>query len=133
MLFGIVALLGAAIWFAAANSTLLLDSRLGRLWEDNLPKISIEEEKTVYCRMKADDFRFPLPPGATVLDLEIASGSFDSVEGHVRVRFPAKEGMSARECEYWLRERLHVGGQINVEDDRKTNNILIRFSYFGDR
>jgi hypothetical protein len=63
----ICAAVAAAVvaFFANAYIALLfLNSRLERLHENGLPKIVVENDRTIYCRMKADDFRFPLPPGS---------------------------------------------------------------------
>ena len=67
-----------------------------RLSEKNLPKILIQGG-TVYCRMKADDFRFPLPPGSRVIS-SVVTGGFDTVNGNVSVDFPVTvQGRITRE------------------------------------
>ena len=127
-----VALLALATWFVAANSTLLLNSRLDRLLEDNLPKIIVEDEGTIYCRMKADDFRFPLPSGGISVDPAITSGGFDAVEGSVEVLFSGKDHMSPQQYEKWLSDRLQIGGWVTATES-PSGGILISFSYFGDK
>jgi hypothetical protein len=60
--------------------------------------------------MKADDFRFPLPPESRVLPPIILSGGFDTVDGSVEVRF----------------ERSNPVTPI-------PGGLSIKFHYFGDK
>ena len=130
---GISLLLGLLIWFVVANSTLLLNSKMDRLTEEGLPTITIEGDNTVYCRMKADDFRFPLPPGAVAVNPRIVSGSFDTVKGSLIVTFPEGRPMSPRRYEEWLKARLQTGGWVTASKNRETEGMLVTFSYFGDK
>jgi hypothetical protein len=64
---------------------LFLNSRIERLGEKNLPKIQLEKGCTIYCRMSACDFRFPLPKGARIARADTVSGGFDTIKGAVYV------------------------------------------------
>ena len=129
----IIAICIAVAGVAVVNFPLFADSKFGRMSEHNLPRIEIENDSTVYCRMKADDFRFPLPEGATGVDPKLSSGGFDTVEGSVRVRFTGQLGMSAGGYQEWLRERLQTGGVAHVVDDVSSSDLIVNFSYFGDK
>src|SRR5512138_3933502 len=94
---GIVLIL-TAIWFANDSiAPLFLNSRIERLGEKDLPKILIRGN-TVYCRMKADDFRFPLPPGSRAVNA-VVRGGFDTVDGSVEARFDGTNRITANEYE----------------------------------
>jgi len=121
------------LWFFAANSTLFTNSRIDRVLESDLPQITTENERIVYCRMQADDFRFPLPPHGTALDPQISSGGYDTVEGSVRVRYIGGFGMSSAQYEEWLRERLQTGGWVTVKNGEASADLIVSFSYFGDK
>src|SRR5690349_9137271 len=77
---------------------LFFNSRLERLHENGLPKIAVEKGATVYCRMKADDFRVPRPPGSRATNA-VVSGGFDTVDGSVEARLEDSRQMSAGEYE----------------------------------
>jgi hypothetical protein len=65
--------------FRFANDSiarLLLNSRIERLGEKNLPKILVQGS-TIYCRMKAGDFRFPLPPASRAVNPVVIGGFGD--------------------------------------------------------
>ena len=80
------ALIAGAIWFADDFiAPLVLNSRIERLGEKNLPKIQVEKGCTIYCRMSACDFRFPLPKGARIARADSVSGGFDTIKGAVYV------------------------------------------------
>src|SRR3954468_17171985 len=90
-------LLFAGIWIADTSlAPLYLNSRVERLSETGLPKIIIEKGSIIYCRMKADDFRFPLPPGSRVLN-SVVKGGFDTVDGSVEVRFDSTNSVTVSE------------------------------------
>lgn len=108
---------------------LVFNSRIERLHESNLPKILIEES-TIYCRMKADDFRFPLPPGSRATNA-VVTGGFDTVDGSVEARFDGNNRVTASEYETSLSGRVQVGGQITAQSIPE--GLLIKFHYFGDR
>ena len=128
-----ILLLGLLVWFVAVNSTLFLDSRLDRLMENGLPTITIEDEKIVYCRMKGDDFRLPLPPEGTVSESSIESGGYDTVAGSVLVTFLGGQSISPQKYEKWLKGKVQTGGWVAATTDRKSGGILVSFSYFGDK
>jgi len=52
---------------------------------EKLPAISVENGDTVYCRMRYCDFRFPLPNGARIVQTNIESGGFDTINGTINV------------------------------------------------
>src|SRR5438874_1611663 len=95
-----VLIAGAAL-AAIKLAPLFLNSKIERLHEKNLPSIRIEKAAIVYCRMKADDFRFPLPPGSRTAN-PLITGRFDRVDGSVEARFGGTNQMTASEYENWL-------------------------------
>lgn len=110
---------------------LLLKSRIGRLHEKDLPKATVEEGRTVYCRMKAADFRFPLPAGSYGLPPVITSGGFDWVTGSIEVRFKGSNQVTAVQYEDYVARRLQVGAELRVSS--VPGGLFIRFHYFGDK
>jgi hypothetical protein len=126
-----IALFVGAAWAVIALSPLFLNSRIERIHERNLPKIVVENGGVVYCRTKADDLRFPLPPGSRAVNPVIASGGFDTVDGTVEARFGGTNRLTAGEYKTWLAGKLQVGGEIHVETT--PDGLLIKFHYFGDR
>ena len=121
----------AAVWFLDETiAPLFLNSRIERLGERNLPRIVVERGKTVYCRMKADDFRFPLPPGSRATNL-LVSGGFDTVDGSLEARFEGTHKMSCAEYETLVAGKLQEGGQVTAEPIQ--GGLRIKFHYFGDR
>jgi hypothetical protein len=125
------ALLAGAVWGVIALSPLFLNSKIERIHEKNLPKILVEKGGIIYCRMKADDFRFPLPPGSRAANPVIASGGFDTVDGTVEARFDGTNRPTAAEYKGWLSGKVQVGGEIHVQTTPE--GLLIKFHYFGDR
>jgi hypothetical protein len=124
-------LIAAAVWWANdAIAPLFLNSRLERLAEKNLPKITIESGNTIYCRMKADDFRFALPLGSRATNL-VVTGVFDSVDGSVEARFESTNQVPADEYERWLSGKLQFGGRVSAKEI--AGGLLIEFHYFGDK
>lgn len=119
------------VWAVVELSPLVLNSRIERIREKNLPRIVIEGGDTVYCRMKADDFRFPLPPGGRAFNPILNSGGFDTVDGAVEVRFEGTNHVSASDYETWLVGKVPIGGRVTVQ--RVPNGLLVKFNYFGDR
>ena len=107
------------------------DSLPGREREAELPKVSIEEGGIVYCRMRADDFRFPLPLGARALRPVLESGGFDTVAGKVQVELEDANELVATGYANSLRNRLPAGGWVTA--NAVPGGLQIRFSYFGDR
>ena len=127
------AAVGAALSAIFANAyiaLLILNSRLERLHESGLPKIVVENGSTICCRMKADDFHFPLPPGSRATNA-IVSGGFDTVDGSVEARFERNKQMTAGEYQSWLRGKVQVGGWITAQG--VPGGLLIKFHYFGDK
>jgi hypothetical protein len=123
-------LLVVAAWFANSFvAPLFLNSRIERLHEKNLPRVIVERD-TIYCRMKADDFRFPLPAGARAVN-PVVTGGFDTVDGTIQARFDGTNGVTAGEYEGSLSGKVQVGGQITAQ--AIPGRLLIKFHYFGDR
>jgi len=108
---------------------LFLNSRIARLGEKNLPKVFVENG-TVYCRMKADDFRFPLPPGSRAANFTV-TGGFDTVDGSIEARFDGTNHVTADDYESFLLGKIQVGGRIT--ERTIPEGLLIEFHYFGDR
>ena len=124
------ALLAGTAWVVIKFSPLFLNSKTERVHEKNLPAIRIERGSTIYCRMKADDFRFPLPPGARATNL-VVTGGFDTVDGSVEARFDGTNRVTAIEYENFLSGKVQVGGRITAQTTQ--SGLLIEFHYFGDR
>jgi len=126
------AIIASVVWFANDFvAPLFLNSRIERLDEKDLPKASVEKGGIIHCRMKADDFRFPLPQGASVLPPILISGGFDTVDGSVEVRFEGSRQVTPSEYENWLSSRLQVGGQVTAKS--VPGGLSIKFHYFGDK
>jgi hypothetical protein len=126
-----VAIAAAGFWFVDDTiAPLFLNSRIERLHERKLPRLFIEGGRTAYCRMKADDFRFPLPPGCRVED-GVVVGGFDTVDGSLEARFESTNHMTASEYKSYLSGRIQVGGEIHARTI--PGGLLIKFHYFGDR
>jgi hypothetical protein len=123
-------LIAAAIWLAIFLAPLFLNSRIERLGETNLPKIMVENGNTIYCRMKADDFRFPLPPLSRATNL-LVTGGFDTVDGSIEVQYESTNQITAATYERSLSGHMQAGGQISVE--AIPSGLLIKFHYFGDK
>jgi len=127
-----VLLIAGALWLVDDSiAPLFLNSRIERLGERGLPSACVEKGGVVYCRMKADDFRFPLPPDShPVLPVTIAGG-FDTVDGSVEVRFDGTKQMTESEYLNFLSARLQIWGSVRAE--RVSGGLLIKFHYFGDK
>ena len=125
-----VALLAGAVLVVIKLSPLFLNSKIERIHERNLPTIRIEKGGTVYCRMRADDFRFPLPPGSRAVN-PVVTGGFDTVDGSVEARFESTNRVTATEYKSWLSGKVQVGGQVTAHT--VPGGFLIKFHYFGDR
>lgn len=125
------AIIASVMWFADDFvAPLFLNSRIERLTETGLPKASVENG-CVYCRMKADDFRLPLPLGMRAMPPIITSGGYDWVDGSVEVRFDSSNRVWAGEYARWLPNKLQVGASATVE--QIPGGMLIKFHYFGDK
>jgi len=121
----------AVIWIVNDFfAPLFLNSRIERLGETNLPKIMVENGNIVYCRMKADDFRFPLPPNSRAVN-PIVTGGFDTVDGTIQVQFDSTNRITPYEYGNWLSGRIQIGASITSETI--SNGLLIKFHYFGDK
>ncbi len=79
--------------------------------------------------MKANDFRFPLPPGSRAANLVLRG--FDTVAGSVEARFQTSNQVRASEYENWLSGKVQVGGWVTAHSVPR--GLLIKFSYFGDK
>ena len=124
------ALIAGALWFTNSFvAPLFLNSRIERIGEKNLPKIFVRGS-TIYCRMKADDFRFPLPSGTQAVKM-VVSGGFDTVDGSVEARFDSTNAITAGEYQESLAGKVQVGGQVTAQT--VPGGLLIKFHYFGDR
>lgn len=126
---GFALLLLTVRWADYYVAPLFLNSRIERLGEKGLPKIRVERG-SVYCRMKADDFRFPLPPDSRAFN-PVISGGFDTVDGTVDARFDGTNHFSAVEYEAFLSGKMQLGGEISARP--LPGGLLIKFHYFGDR
>lgn len=118
----------------AANdyiAPLVFNSRVERLHETGLPNIRIENGTTVYCRMKADDFRFPLPGGSVATNSKIIIGGYDTIEGTIEARFSITNHTTEAEYQRSLTGNIQEGAQIDFENIPQ--GFLIKFTYFGDR
>jgi hypothetical protein len=124
------ALIAGAALLLIKFSPLFLNSKIERIHERNLPTIRIEKPGTIYCRMKADDFRFPLPPESRAVN-PVVTGGFDTVDGSVEARFESTNQMTAGEYENWLSGKVPVGGRVTAQ--AISGALLIKFHYFGDR
>src|SRR5436190_9246455 len=90
-------LIAAVVRFANDSiAPLFLNSRIERLGEKDLPKVLIQGS-TIYCRMKADDFRFPLPPGSRGTNAIVTGGIFDTIDGTVEAQFDSTNMATASE------------------------------------
>jgi hypothetical protein len=123
-------LAAGVVWLVFELAPLFLNSKIERLGEKNLPKILVENGNIIHCRMKADDFRFPLPPGTQAFDPVINSGGFDTVEGSVEARFESSNHITAAE---YLRilGKVQEGGDVSPQTTPQ--GFRIKFRYFGDR
>ncbi len=128
----IIAIGLVCICFMIYSSPLFKNSTSRWLNEDDLPTITIEDGLEVYCRMQADDFRFTLPSGGTPNTPQIISSSFDSIEGSLIVSFPSS-AVSPDIYRRALRENIQTGGDVSVRQEVGSSNLIINFSYFGDR
>jgi len=129
ILVGVALILGAFRWANEFIAPLVFNSRVERLHENNLPKVVVEGS-TIYCRMKADDFRFSLPRGSHATNA-VVTGGFDTVDGSVEARFDGTNRITAGEYETSLSGRVQVGGQITAQT--VPGGLVIKFHYFGDR
>jgi len=128
----VLLLLGGVFWFVDDFfAPLFLNCRIERLHETGLPKVVVEKGGKIYCRMKADDFSFPLPPGSHALSPTVTSGSFDWVDGTVEARFDSNNQMGPSEYMEWVSGRIQVGGYVTA--DSVPGGLLITFHYFGDK
>jgi hypothetical protein len=126
-----IALILAVMWLANEHvAPFCLNSRIERLGERALPKVIIERGQTVYCRMKADDFRFPLPPGSRATNAMI-TGGFDTVDGSVEALFESTNQVTASQYESWVSGKVAVGGRVTAEPI--AGGLLVSFHYFGDK
>jgi len=98
---------------------------------EKLPDVSIENGNTVYCRMRACDFRFPLPSGSQFIKTESVEGGFDTINGVIYVTTTNGTPVNLAAYEAQLKKyRLAEGGWVSPD---WTNGLTkIRFSYFGD-
>ena len=81
--------------------------------------------------MKADDFRFSLPPGTYGTNPVITSGGFDSIYGTVEARYDGPHQITSKEYEAWVTWNSQAGGSVSAQFI--SNGLLIKFEYFGDK
>ena len=124
-------LLSGAMWVAIKLSPLFLNSRIERLCEPKLPKVMVEYGNVIYCRMKADDFRFSLPARSRARNPNIVSGGFDTVDGNVEALFEGTNRIAARVYERVAAVNLQAGGSVTAQGI--PGGLLIKFHYFEDR
>jgi hypothetical protein len=109
---------------------------------EQLPAVFVEEGRTVYCRMRYCDFRFPLPDGAQVLRTNLQGGGYDTIQGSVDVR-----GSQDRQIDYAAYARVLRAHRFTVNSGPDVASFnastadggclrveygSIIFSYFGD-
>jgi hypothetical protein len=109
----------------------LFNSRIERIHEKGLPTACIENGTVLYCRMKADDFRLPLPPGSHAFTPIITTGGFDWVDGTVQIQFGTSNLITPAGYDHWLSGRLPAGASVSAEPIQK--GLMIKFHYFGDK
>ena len=127
--FILIGFIGVVTWFLDDTiAPLLWNSRIERLGETNLPRATIETGNIVYCRMKADDFRFALPVGLRATNLIITNGGFDTVHGSVEVYFDGTRQFAR--IDGWP-GKIQIGGSVSSEPI--AGGLLIHFDYFGDK
>jgi hypothetical protein len=129
-LIGVVCIALVFIFVDDYIAPMILDSRIERLHETGLQKASLENG-CVYCRMKADDFRLPLPPGFRAMPPVITDGGFDWADGSIELRFDSSNRVGTGDFSGWQPNRLQVGASVIV--DAMPGGMLIKFHYFGDR
>ena len=126
-----IAFIAACLWLLDIYlAPTFFDSRIERLGETNLPIVSISG-RTIYCRMKAGDFRFSLPPGTYGTNPVITSGGFDSIHGTVEARYEGSHQLTSKEYEDWVTRNSQVGGSVSAAFI--SNGLLVKFDYFGDK
>jgi len=125
------AMLAVAILFANSFiAPLMFHSRLERLGETNLPSIRVESGGIIYCRMKADDFSFPLPPASHATNLAV-TGGFDTVDGSVAALFDGTNQLTADQYQDSLIGRLSPDARITA--GHIPGGLLIKFHYMGGK
>ena len=120
---------------------------------ENLPRVTIENSNTVYCRMRECDFRFPLPAGARVQSMNPPTGGFDTIRGTIYVTTARGGPIDVGDYATMLRRHdfkvdpgfasevkmgylaslsasTEDGGFVGTEV--VSNSTRIVFSYFGD-
>jgi len=130
----VCAILGGGLILAGLDqfiAPMFLNSRIERLNEIGLPKVSVEKGGKIYCRMKADDFRFSLPPGSHAESAIITAGGFDYADGTVEARFESSNQVTPSEYEDWLSSRMQLGGYVTAS--AVPGGLTIKFHYFGDK
>jgi hypothetical protein len=130
VIFICAALASGVVWLVFELAPLFLNSKIERLGEKNLPKILVEKGNIIHCRMKADDFRFPLPPGSRAFNPIVTSGGFDTIEGSLEARFESSNHITSSEY-LRLLGKLQAGGDVSPMTIPE--GFRIRFRYFGDR
>ncbi|HEV7403524.1 MAG TPA: hypothetical protein VGO11_11375 [Chthoniobacteraceae bacterium] len=126
-----VAVLAGGIWYLWPRIFFMRDSLPGREHEDGLPKVTIENGSVVYCRMRADDFRFPLPRGSRARPPVLESGSFDQVKGRIEVELNDANERVAMLYTESMRKSVPRGGYVFASPI--PGGLQISFQYFGDR
>ena len=105
----------------------------------------VESERTVCCRMKFCDFRFPAPYGARLAQIDPVNGGFDTIkgaiyftnadEGMIDLRAYAKQiytdgfRVSDTSEQGFFTACSPDGGALQVDGGQQ---IKITFSFFGD-
>ena len=130
IILGLPLVLGAFVIADDVLAPAFFNSRIERIGEAHLPSITIERGNIVYCRMKADDFRFPLPPGCRATNMYV-TGVFDTADGSIEARFDGTHRITALDYQASLGNKLKIGGYVIAEDIPA--GLLIHFHYFGDK
>lgn len=120
-------------------------SSIHRSSRENFPSVVIESGRTVCCRMKFCDFRFPLPKGTSVMTNDPIGGGFDTIKGAIYVTNAdgGTVNLQAYRRRIWkdgfcvnaspdskFTANSPDGGALEVETSGRT--VRIAFSFFGD-
>lgn len=90
---------------------------------EKLPALFVENGNTVYCRMKACDFRFPLPDDVSIIGTNITDGGFDTIHGAIYIVGTNGGPVNLREYADFLQKKYwHVSVGSGAGCPEVTNN-----------
>lgn len=112
---------------------------------ENLPDVVVESGRTLCCRMKLCDFRFPFPHGARIAQIDPVSGGGDTIKGAIYVtnadggmvdleayaKLIYRNGFNSSADDSRISATSADGGYIVAEVTGSTTKIA--FSFFGDK